>query len=164
MIVWLGQFISSFGSGLTSFGLGVWIYLKTGSTSLFAINLLAFTLPSILFSPFLGALVDRWDRRKIMILNDCGSAITTLLILILLLTGKLQVWHIYISSFLNAGFGTFQWMAYSASTTMLVPKKHLGRAAGMIQIGDSLSMLFSPVLAGALFVSWGMQGIILIDF
>ena len=164
VVVWLGQFVSSFGSGLTSFGLGVWIYLKTGSTSLFAINLLAFTLPSVLFSPFLGALVDRWDRRKIMILNDCGSAFTTLLILILLLTGRLQVWHIYLSTFFNASFSAFQWMAYSASTTMLVPKEHLGRASGMIQIGDSVSMLVSPALAGALFVSWGMKGIILLDF
>ena len=164
IIVWFGQMISSFGSGLTSFGLGVWIYLKTGSTSLFAINLLAFTLPSVLLSSWLGTLVDRWDRRKIMLLNDSGSAFVTAVILFLLLTDHLQVWHVYVSTFLNACFNTFQWMAYSASTTMLVPKEHLGRAAGLNQIGDSISMLVSPALAGALFVSWGMQGIILIDF
>ncbi|MCJ7622680.1 MAG: MFS transporter [Anaerolineaceae bacterium] len=162
--VWFGQLISTLGSGLTSFALGVWIYLETGSTTLFAINLLAFTLPSVLLSPFLGSLVDRWDRRWVMIINDAASAVTTLFILILLYTGHLEVWHIYLATFLNSAFNTSQWIAYSSSVTMLVPKEQLGRAGGMDQVGGSISMLVAPFVAGSLFVSIGLQGIILIDF
>lgn len=107
VVVWFGQLVSTLGSGLTSFALGVWIYLETGSTTLFAINLLAFTLPSVLLSPFLGSLVDRWDRRWVMIINDAASALTTLMILVLLYAGEhLEVWHIYLATFLNSVFNT----------------------------------------------------------
>jgi DHA3 family macrolide efflux protein-like MFS transporter len=164
VIVWSGQAVSAIGSGLTSFALGMWIYLETGSTTLFAINLLAVTVPSIILAPIMGVFIDRWDRRWIMLINDLGAALSSLAIFLLLIGGNLQVWHIYLATFFNAAFSAFQWTAYSAATTLLVPREQLGRAGGMTQIGDAASMLISPFVAGALFVTIGLQGIIMIDF
>ncbi len=163
-VIWFGQLISTLGSGLTGFAMGVWIYEKTGSTTLFAMNILAYTLPTLIVSPFAGALVDRWDRRWAMILSDTGAGLSTLSIWLLYSSGNLEIWHIYIATAFIAAFSTFQWPAYSAATTLLVPKKHLGRASGMVQIGEAISQLISPVVAGALFVSAGLNSIILIDF
>ncbi|NIR65401.1 MAG: MFS transporter, partial [candidate division Zixibacteria bacterium] len=78
--------------------------------------------------------------------------------------GNLQIWHIYAATVFNAAFTTFQWPAYSAATTLLVPKKHLGRASGMVQIGDAISSLLSPTIAGFLYVLSGLKGVLLIDF
>lgn len=163
-VIWFGQLISTIGSGLTSFALGVWIYEQTGSTTLYAMSILAYMLPTLIMSPIAGALVDRWDRRWAMILSDTGAGLSTLVIWLLLASGNLQVWHIYVATVFNAAFSTFQWPAYSAVTTLLVPKKHLGRAGGMTQIGEAVSQLISPVVAGALFVAAGLNSVILIDF
>src|SRR3989304_1099584 len=98
-----------------------------------------------------------------MILADAGAGLTTLVIFLLLLSGKLEVWHIFVTNFFNGLFNTFQWPAQSAATTMLVPQSQLGRAGGMVQIGEALSQLVSPAIAGVMFVTWGMPSVILID-
>jgi DHA3 family macrolide efflux protein-like MFS transporter len=163
-VIWFGQLISTLGSGLTSFALGVWIYQETGSTTLFALNLLAIALPNLLVSPLAGALVDRWDRRWVMVMSDTGAGLSTLVVVLLATTGHLAVWHVYLITAISATFSTFQWPAYSAATTLLVPKAHLGRASGMVQIGEAASQLIAPAVAGAMFVSSGLKGIVLIDF
>ncbi len=162
-IIWLGQLVSLLGSGLTGFALGVYIYQTTGSTTAFAMSILAFTLPGVLFSPVAGALVDRFPRRWMMILSDTGAGLTTVVIFALLLTDNLQIWHIYVANFVASLFGTFQWPAYSAATTMLVPQAQLGRASGMVQMADAIGQLLAPGIAGALFVTWGMQSVVAID-
>ena len=164
VVVWFGQLVSTIGSGLTSFALGVWVYQETGSTTLFAMNMLAYAIPNLVVSPFAGALVDRWDRRKVMIMSDTGAGLVTLAVAGLLLTGNLEVWHIFLATAVSATFTTFQWPAYSATTTLLVPKEQLGRAGGMVQIGEAVSQLIAPAAAGALFVTTGLQGVVLIDF
>ena len=164
MVVWSGQLVSTIGSGLTSFALGIWVYQQTGSTTLFALNLLAFALPNLLLSPISGAVADRWDRRMVMMLSDSGAALSTLFVAVLVFNGKLEVWHVYVATAVNASFTTFQWPAYSAATTLLVPKEHLGRAGGMVQIGEAISQLISPALAGAMLVTVGLKGIFLVDF
>ncbi len=164
LVIWFGQLVSTLGSGLTGFALGVWIYQKTGSTTLFALNLLAFAIPNLVVSPLAGALVDRWDRRWAMIMSDTGAGLSTVMVALLYFTGQLEVWHVYILTAINAAFTTFQWPAYSAVTTLLVPKSQLGRAGGMVQIGEAISALASPAIAGVLFVTIGLQGVVLIDF
>jgi len=164
IVVWFGQLVSTIGSGLTGFALGVWVYQETGSTTLFAMNMLAYAIPNLVVSPFAGALVDRWDRRKIMILSDTGAGLATLSVAALLVTGNLEVWHVFVATAVSASFTTFQWPAYSATTTLLVPKEQLGRAGGMVQIGEAVSQLLAPAAAGALFVTTGLQGVVLIDF
>ncbi len=163
-VIWFGQLISTVGSGLTGFALGVWIYQQTGSVTLFAVNIFAFTLPSLLVSPFAGALADRWDRRWVMLLSDTGAGLSTLSVLLLLQAGSLEIWHIYVATAVMSAFNAFQWPAYSAATTMLVPREHLGRAGGMVQIGEAISQLLSPAIAGGLFVTAGLRGVILADF
>jgi MFS family permease len=164
LIIWLGELISIVGSGLTAFALGVWIYQQTGQATPFALVAFLNAVPQVLLSPVAGALVDRWDRRKVMILADTGSALLTAGVAGLLFIGNLQIWQIYLLALLSAVFGAFQEPAYTASITMLVPKKELARASGLVQAGQSLQSLVSPALAGVLFVIVGLCGIILIDF
>ena len=163
-IVWAGQFVSLIGSGLTGFALGVWVYLTTGSVTQFSLILLSTIVPAIVMSPFAGALVDRWDRRKAMLLSDSGAALSTLVIAVLLITNRLEIWHIYIAMSVSSTFSSFQWPAYSAATTLLVPKKHLGRAAGMVQTAQAVAQIVSPALAGVLLVTVDIWGVIFIDF
>lgn len=164
IVIWLGQIVSIIGSGLTGFVLGVWIFEQTGDATPFVLIALFGSLPTVFLSPIAGALVDRWNRRLVMIFSDVGAALTTLLIFLLFSSGQLQVWHIFITSFLNSVFASFQQPAYSASVTMLVPKKHFARASAMIQTGQSISGMLSPLIAGLLFAIIGVRGVILIDF
>lgn len=164
LIVWLGQLISLVGSGLTSFALGLWVYEQSGSVTQFALIGLSITLPRIALSPLAGALVDRWDRRRVMIFSDTGAGLSTLVIALLLSADRLEVWQVYLIAGISAAFGTFQWPAYSAAITLLVPKKNLGRANGMVQLGQAASEILAPVLAGVLVLTIQVEGVILIDF
>ena len=162
-IIWSGQVISMLGSGLTGFGLGVWIYDQTGQATPFALTALFGTLPALLLMPIGGAVADRYSRRKIMILADTGAAIITGITAVLLFMGNLQIWHIYLLATAGSIFGAFQEPAYSASITMLVPKKDLARAGGITQMGQAFTSILTPVIAGGLYALIGMQGVIIID-
>jgi DHA3 family macrolide efflux protein-like MFS transporter len=164
LVVWFGQMISLIGSGLTSFALGVWVYQRTGSVTQFSLILLFALLPSILISPVAGALVDRWNRRWCMILSDSGAGIATVAMALLLTTGNLEIWHIYLAVSLSSVCKAFQLPAYTASTSSLVPKEFLPRASGMVQSAEACAQLISPLLAGVLLATIKLQGIILIDF
>jgi DHA3 family macrolide efflux protein-like MFS transporter len=161
--VWLGQVVSLVGSGLTSFALGVWVFEQTGSATAFALIGLSAVLPRVLLSPMAGVAVDRWDRRRIMMGADIGAGICTLSVAMLLLAGELQLWQIYLLTGISAAFGTVQWPAYAATTTLLVSRENLGRANGMVQFGQAVSEILAPALAGVLVGTIGLQGVILID-
>ncbi len=161
--IWFGQLISTLGSGLSGFALGVWIYDTTGSTTLFAISMLVFILPTILFAPFAGVIADRWNRRKVMLLADSLASLATIFIAVMIFSDSLQVWHIYVADVFYSIANTLQWPAYAAATSQLVPKKHLGRAGGMAQLGDAISSLAAPAIAGALYVTVGLGTILTID-
>lgn len=164
ILVWLGQVVSLIGSGLTGFTLGIWVYQTTGSTTQFSLIYLCTELPAILVAPFGGAIADRWDRRWLMILSDTGSGLSTGAIAILLWLGNLKVWHIYLAMAVSSTCQGFQWPAYYATPTLLVAKKHFGRANGMIQLGKAAGQLFSPILAGILVAKINVHGVVLIDF
>jgi len=163
-LVWFGQVVSLMGSGLTGFALGVWVYQLTGSITQFALIAVCSRLPGIAIAPIAGALIDRWDRRRAMIYSDIGAGLTVLSIALLYFAGRLEVWHICLAMTANSALSAFQWPAYSAATTMLVPKRHLGRAAGMVQTGEALGLIVSPALGGVLLASIGLDGIFLLDF
>ena len=164
VIIWLGQVISIAGSSLTNFGLGVWIFQQTGDAMPFTLTVLFGSLPRVLLLPVAGSVADRWNRRWLMILGDTGNALATLAIVLLLSFGSLEVWHIYVLSAVGSALGSFQEPAYQASITMLVPKDRLTRANGMVQSAGSLGGILAPPLAGFLFVTIGLGGIVLIDF
>ena len=164
MIIWIGQLISQIGSGLTGFALAVWIFDQTRQATPFTFTVLLTTIPRLLLSPLAGSLADRHNRRHLMLLADTGNALVTLAVVGLLWTGSLQVWHIYLIASLGAVFGAFQEPAFTASVAMLVPKEQLARASGLSQLGHAVEMLVAPVIAGALFVTIGLRGIVLVDF
>ena len=161
--IWFGQLVSLVGSSLTSFALGIWIYQETGSVSQFAIVLFSSTLPPILFAPFAGILADYWNRRWVMILADTGSALATFVIVLLLLSQRLEAWHIYIATAISSIMATIQMPAYAAAIPLMVPEEHLGRANGLGQLSRSVGQLIAPILGGFLLVTIGLQGIIMID-
>jgi MFS family permease len=170
LTIWLGQVVSLVGSGLTAFALGVWVFEQTGSATQFALIGLSAVLPRVILSPLAGAVVDRWDRRWIMILSDTGAGLSTLALALLLWThqiesqgGSFHIWPIYALTFANAAFGTLQWPAFAATTSLLVPKKNLGRANGLVQFGQAASEILAPALAGVLVVTIRLEGVLLID-
>ncbi len=162
-VIWSGQLISMLGSGLTSFALGVWIYDQTGLATPFALTALFATLPGLLLMPIAGSFADRYSRRWIMILSDTGSAVVTAIAFLLLYLGDLQVWHIYLLAFSNSAFSAFQEPAYTASVTMIVPKEQLARSSSLAQMGQAISVILTPLMAGALYGLVGLNGIIMID-
>ena len=163
ILVAIGQIVSVTGSSLTGFALGAWVYQDTRSTTLFAFILLFTVLPSLLFAPLAGALVDRWDRRTVMIVADSGAAVCTGLLMILIYTGYLEIWHIYVIMGLNSLFRALQVPAYTASVSLLVPKSQLGRANGIMQLETTSRYLLSPILAGWLLETVGIVNVMLID-
>lgn len=163
LVIWVGQFISIVGSGLTGFGLSVWVFTQTGKATPMAITALAFNLPRILLSPIAGSVADRFNRKRIMIIADTAAVLITAGLAVLIYNDMLQVWHIYLSAALSSAFSSFQDPAYRSSITMLVPKKDLARAAGIQQIGGAMQSILVPVLAGSLYGLIGFRGIILID-
>jgi DHA3 family macrolide efflux protein-like MFS transporter len=162
--VWFGQMVSMIGTALTDFGVGVWIYQKTGSATPFAMVLLCMVVPGILATPVAGALADRWDRRRTMMLADAGAALSTLFMAALLFAGRLELWHILAAVTVASTCRAFQGPAWMASTTQLVPAEQLGRASGMMNFGRAVAGIVGPALGGILVPTIGLQQVMLIDF
>jgi DHA3 family macrolide efflux protein-like MFS transporter len=125
--------------------------------------LLFTVLPSLLFAPLAGALVDRWDRRIVMIASDSGAAVCTALLMLLIHTARLEIWHIYVIMGCNSLFRALQVPAYTASVSLLVPREQLGRANGIMQLESASAYLLSPILAGWLLDQVGIVNVMLID-
>ncbi|NDJ33381.1 MAG: MFS transporter, partial [Chloroflexi bacterium] len=163
IIIWIGQLISLVGSGMTGFAMGVWLVEETGRATPFGITLAVGTLPRILLAPIAGTYVDRWNRRLIMLVADTLAAVTTGIALVLLLSGELAIWHVYLLAGFGALTGAFQQPASQAIVPLIVPKEKLGQANGMVQAAEAMQFLLSPLLAGLLFVAVGLRGVIAID-
>ncbi|NMC13978.1 MAG: MFS transporter, partial [Chloroflexi bacterium] len=162
-IVWAGQIISVLASNMTQFGLTIWAYKETGSATALGAMSTTFLVPFIIISPFAGAMVDRYNRKLMMMLSDLGAVIATVGILILYLSGHLQIWHLYLAAFINGLGNTFQWPAYSAAISTMLPKEKYSRANGMMSLIDTGPSVFSPMLAGALLPLIGLNGILILD-
>lgn len=163
LIVWSGQLVSILGTTMTGFGLTMWIYVETGSVTKLAIASLAFFLPVVVLSPFAGALVDRWDRRVVMLASDSVAGLGTLAIMLLYASGGLQIWHIYVVTGVGAIANTFQSPAWMASIPLLVPKRQLGRANGMDQVNGGMSLVVAPLVAGILLAAFDLPGVLIVD-
>lgn len=162
--IWSGQVVSLIGTSLTSFALSLWVYGQTDSVTQFSLPILSAAIPPILIGPIAGVYVDRWSRRWTMIISDFCAGLCTLLVAWLYLNGSLEVWHICLTNVLRASFSTFQGLAYSAATTLLVPKANLARASGMVFTGQAISDLAAPTFAVTLLAIIQLPGIIAIDF
>jgi MFS family permease len=163
IFIWIGQFVSLLGTGMSRFALTIWAFQITGeATALALVGFFSFA-PSLIVSPIAGALVDRWNRKLVMILSDLVAGLMTVVVFLLYVTGNLEIWHLYVTGFIAAIFEPFQWPAFSAAMSTMVPKEQYGRANGLVSLADSFSTIVAPVLAGALLVAIGLGGILAID-
>lgn len=161
--VWFGQVFSLMGTGMTGFALLFWVYGQTGSaTSLALLGFFSFT-PTVLLSPLAGALVDRLNRKLVMMVSDMGAGAATVALLLLYLTDNLQIWHLYAAGMLAGASMAFQFPAYSAAVTTMLKKEQYARAQGMISLAESGSMVMAPILAGLLLGPLGLGGILVLD-
>ena len=150
MLLWSGEFISAIGSGLTSFGLSVYVFRQTGSAaSMGLVTLLAF-LPTLLFSVPAGVLADKYDRRLLMMIGDGFSALGIVYILICMLQGEAKLYQICVGVFVSAVFSSLLEPSYRATVTDLLTKEEYSKASGLVSIAGSARYLISPVLAGIL--------------
>lgn len=162
-IVWLGQVASLLGSGMTWFALTIWAWEISGQATPLALVAFFSFGPTVLLSPVAGALVDRWNRKLVMMLSDLAAGLMTVVVLILYSSGQLQLWHLYVTGAFAGAFQAFQFPAYSAAVTTMLPKEQYARANGMLALAESASGVFAPLVAGILLGIIGMSGILVID-
>jgi predicted MFS family arabinose efflux permease len=164
-IVWLGQLVSVLATSMTQFALTIFVYTKAGDAKATAMGLMQvfYITPFLIISPFAGAMVDRYDRKLMMMMSDLVAGAATVGILILQWMGILEVWHLYLASALQGLGNAFQWPAYSAAISTMVPKEQYGRANGMMSLVEAGPNVIAPLLAGALLPLIGLTGIMAID-
>ena len=161
--IWGGQIFSLLGSHVVQFALVWWLTETTGSATVLAIGTMVALIPQIVLTPFAGALIDRWNRRKVMIIADGGIALATGLLAVLFALGIAEVWHIYALVFVRSIGGAFHWVTMQASTSMMVPEQHLTRVAGINQTLAGTVNIIAPPAAAFLLAVLPMQGILAID-
>jgi MFS family permease len=162
-LVWVGQIVSVLASGMTTFAMTIYMYQQTRSATAMAFVQVAYVTPFLLMSPIAGVMVDRYNRKLMMMVSDVAGGTATLILLVLYSTGHLQYWHIYLAAAV-AGLGTtFQWPAYSAAISVMIPKEQYGRANGMMSLIEAGPGVLSPFLAGALIPLITIGGILLLD-
>ena len=162
-VVWLGQIISVLATNMTQFGLTIWVYEKTGSATALGLMQVFFLAPFLLMSPIAGVMVDRYNRKWMMMVSDLAAGLATTALVVLQALGLLQVWHLYIAAVISGLGNCFQWPAYSAAISTMVSKGQLGRANGMWSLIEVGPGVFAPLLAGALLPFIGLTGLMLID-
>jgi MFS family permease len=167
LIIWFGQLVSRIGTAMTRFALIVWAYERASqegntATAVALIGFFAF-LPLITVGPLAGVWVDRLPRRMVMLVADGAAGLMTLSLLALHGAGELAIWHIYVAEFLTGVFETFQAPAYTAASTLLLPKEHYARGSGLRALAQNGAQVLAPILAGLLFYAGGLTGVLLVD-
>jgi DHA3 family macrolide efflux protein-like MFS transporter len=162
-LVWAGQIVSVLASSMTQFALTIWAYDKTGSATALGVVNTAFLVPFLLLSPFAGVMVDRYNRKLMMMISDLAAITATFGIFIINTTGHLEMWHLFVASAINGLGNTFQWPAYSAAISTMIPKDKYTRANGMMSLIESGPGVLAPMLAGLLLPLIHLNGILMID-
>ena len=161
--IWVGQAFSLVGSALVRFAVIWWLTEKTGSPTVLTTATLASMLPFLLLAPFSGALVDRWNRRWVMVISDALIALLTAVLAYLYWRGTVEIWHVYVILFLRAFGDVFQSPAMNASTSLMVPKEQLARVGGMNDLLQGVVSIVSPPLGALLVATVSMPGTLAID-
>lgn len=163
LLLWVTQALSALGSSMTNFALVVWSYQQEGSALTTAMLSVSSYAPYVVMSIFAGALSDRWDKKKTMLLCDSFAALCTLAVLVLLETGQLEIWHLYLLNALNGLMNTVQQPASDVAVSLLTPKKYYHRVSGMRSFSSSLVNIAAPVAATALLGLVSLQAVIWFD-
>ena len=161
--IWTGQAFSMAGSRLAQFALVWWLTQTTGSAVVLTTATLVAILPNVLLGPLAGTLVDRWDRRKVMIVADGSIALVSAWLAFLSWTGSLSVWHVYVAMLARSLGESFHWPSMQASTSLMVPKEHLSRVAGLNQTLQGALGIVAPPLGALLLSLLPLHGIMGID-
>jgi len=161
--IWSGQFLSQIGTLMTSLALIFWAYDQTGRATELALMAFFSLGPRVLFGPLAGAVIDRWKRKTVMLVCDTIAALISGMILVLLVTGHLQIWHLYLLTFFTGLFSVFQRPAFLASATMMVPSRHYGRTGGLTALLSHASAIIAPAFAGVLLPLIGLKGVLFVD-
>jgi len=162
-IVWLGQIVSVLASAMSQFALTIWMYNQTKSAFAMGMMQVFFITPFLLISPLAGVMVDRHNRKLMMMVSDMAAGVATLAILALQYFGILEFWHLYVTSIVYGLGMAFQWPAYSAAISTMVSKEQLGRANGMMSLIEAGPGVLAPLLAGAALPLIGLTGILFFD-
>jgi DHA3 family macrolide efflux protein-like MFS transporter len=162
-IVWAGQLVSVLASSMTQFALTIWAFRETGSATALGIVSTAFIVPFLLLSPIAGVMVDRYNRKLMMMVSDLAAVSATVGLLIINSLGSLQMWHLYVAAVINGLGNTFQWPAYSAAISTMVSKENYSRANGMMSLVESGPGVLAPMLAGILLPIIKLSGILTLD-
>jgi len=162
-MIWSGQAVSQLGSRLVGFAF-VWHLTSTyHSATILSIATLVSILPDVIISPIAGALIDRWNRKRVMIITDILTAILTLVLALLFAFTDVKIWQIYLVMFLRSAFGAFQWPAMLTSTSLMVPKEQLSRISGLNQTLAGAMGILAPPLGAFLVALLPMWGVLSID-
>lgn len=163
-IIWLGQFLSLLGTGISRFAITLWAWELTGQATALALVAFFGFAPVIIMSPIAGALVDRWKNRKlVMMLSDLSAGMVTVVYFFLSLNNGLEIWHLYVGSVVVGVFESFQFPAYSAAISTMVDKKQYGRTSAMLSLADSASGVLAPIAGAALYGLLQLRGVLLLD-
>ena len=162
-VVWLGQIVSVLASSMSQFALTIFMYEETGSATALGLMQVFFITPFLIISPIAGVMIDRYNRKLMMMVSDLAAGIATLAILAFQALGLLEYWHLYAASIIYGLGMAFQWPAYSAAISTMVPKEQLGRANGMMSLIEAGPGVIAPILAGAVLPWIGLTGILVFD-
>lgn len=162
-VIWGAQACSLVGSALVQFALVWWLTLETGSASVLAFAMMMAIIPQVALGPFAGALVDRWNRRHVMIWADASVALATVALIALFASGLVEVWHIYAALLVRSSGGAFHWPAMAASTTLMVPKRHLARIGGLNEAVYGGVSVAAPALGAVLILALPMWAVLSVD-
>lgn len=162
-ILWVSQAVSLLGSALVEFALAWYLTMETGSATVLAIAMLMALVPQIVLGPLIGPLVDRWNRKQIMIIADSAIAVVTIGLVLLFASSTIQVWHIYMAMVLRSIGQSFHFPAMLASIPLIVPEKHLARAAGLNQMLQGVVTIAAPPAGAFLIGLLPMYGVLAVD-
>ncbi|WP_066426967.1 MFS transporter [Anabaena sp. 4-3] len=163
LVVWLGQLVSTIGSNMTSFAIEIWAWEITGKATTLTLVGFFSLLPSIIITPISGVIVDRFNRKFLMMVGDTVAVFCTIIILLLHLTNNLQIWHFYLTGAIVGTFNQFQSLAFESSVSLMIPQQHYTRASSLGFLSGYGSQIIAPALAGYLYTVIGFSGIWLID-
>jgi len=161
--MWVGQAFSLVGSSLVQFALVWWLTKETGSATVLATATLIAMLPQIFLGPFAGTLIDRWNRKTVMIVADSLIAAATLVLIYLFIIGRQSIWAIYVILLIRSAGGSFHYPAMEASTSLMVPKQHLARIAGLNQTLMGVINIIAPPLGALLISIFSTQAVLFVD-
>ena len=163
LLLWFTQMISGLGSAMTGYALVIWSYTQAGSALRTALLMVCSYVPYVICSIFAGALSDRWDKKKTMLACDALAALSTLVVLFLLKTGNLQIWHLYIVNAVSGLMNTVQQPASEVATTALLPRRFYQKVGGLRYLSSSLNSILTPIITTAVMGLWGIDTVIMID-